>query len=181
MDKQEARKKLKAMRNSLSSVFVSSASAWIAEKTKPLLAEVNALGIYVGVGNEVATIDLITWCLSEGKAVYCPRVHGDTMDFYPISCLNDLKPGTYGLLEPIGNQPCQPSAMACMVMPLVGFNEACQRIGQGKGYYDKYLKQCSCMKLGLAYECQKAEFTNEAHDIDADMIITEQHIYRRVK
>ena len=37
------------------------------------------------------------------------------------------------------------------------------------------------MKLGLAYECQKAEFTNEAHDIDADMIITEQHIYRRVK
>lgn len=99
------------------------------------------------------------------------------MDFYEIKSLDDLKSGVYGLQEPIGKNPIKPKELTCMVMPLVGFNESGQRIGQGKGYYDKYLKQCECLKVGLAFEWQKIDFEAETHDIDADMIITESHVY----
>lgn len=165
------------MRSTLSSAFVSSASSLICEKCKPLLEAYSCIGIYVGVSNEVATAELIEWCLTQHKKVCCPRVHGDTMDFYEIKSLDDLKQGGYGLLEPMGSVPIKPKELTCMVMPLVGFNESCQRIGQGKGYYDKYLKQCECLKIGLAFEWQKIDFKAEAHDIDVDLIITESHVY----
>lgn len=165
------------MRSTLSSAFVSSTSSLICERCKNILEAYSCIGIYVGVGNEVATVQLIEWCLAQHKKVCCPRVHGDTMDFYEIKSLDDLKSGVYGLLEPIGKNPIKPKELTCMVMPLVGFNESGQRIGQGKGYYDKYLKQCECLKVGLAFEWQKIDFEAETHDIDADMIITESHVY----
>lgn len=165
------------MRSTLSSAFVSSTSSLICERCKNILEAYSCIGIYVGVGNEVATVQLIEWCLAQHKKVCCPRVHGDTMDFYEIKSLDDLKSGVYGLLEPIGKNPIKPEDIMCMVMPLVGFNESGQRIGQGKGYYDKYLKQCECLKVGLAFEWQKIDFEAETHDIDADMIITESHVY----
>lgn len=177
LDKHEARMKLKKMRSTLSSAFVSSASSLICERCERLLEAYQCIGIYVGVGNEVATVQLIKWCLAQHKKVCCPRVHKDTMDFYEITSLDDLKSGVYGLLEPIGNDPIKPEEIMCMVMPLVGFNEAGQRIGQGKGYYDKYLKQSECLKIGLAFEWQKIDFKAEAHDIDVDLIITESHVY----
>lgn len=165
------------MRSTLSSAFVSSTSSLICERCKNILEAYSCIGIYVGVGNEVATVQLIEWCLAQHKKVCCPRVHKDTMDFYEIKSLDDLKSGVYGLLEPIGKNPIKPKELTCMVMPLVGFNESGQRIGQGKGYYDKYLKQCECLKVGLAFEWQKIDFEAETHDIDADMIITESHVY----
>lgn len=165
------------MRSTLSSAFVSSTSSLICERCKNILEAYSCIGIYVGVGNEVATVQLIEWCLAQHKKVCCPRVHGDTMDFYEIKSLDDLKSGVYGLLEPIGKNPIKPKELTCMVMPLVGFNESGQRIGQGKGYYDKYLKQCECLNVGLAFEWQKIDFKAETHDIDADMIITESHVY----
>lgn len=165
------------MRSTLSSAFVSSASSLICKRCERLLEAYQCIGIYVGVGNEVATVQLIEWCLAQHKKVCCPRVHKDTMDFYEITSLDDLKSGVYGLLEPIGNDPIKPEEIMCMVMPLVGFNEAGQRIGQGKGYYDKYLKQSECLKIGLAFEWQKIDFKAEAHDIDVDLIITESHVY----
>ena len=177
LDKHEARIKLKKMRNALSSAFVSSASLQICEKCKEISAAYPCIGIYMGVGNEVATAELIQWCLEQHKKVCCPRVHGDTMDFYEITSLDDFKSGVYGLLEPMGNKAINPKELTCMVMPLVGFNESCQRIGQGKGYYDKYLTQCECLKIGLAFECQKIDFIAEEYDIDADMIITECFVY----
>lgn len=177
LDKHEARMKLKEMRSTLSSAFVSSRSSLICERCEPLLEAYQCIGIYVGVCNEVATAELIEWCFAHHKKVCCPKVHGKTMDFYEITSFNDLESGVYGLLEPIGKNPIKPEALTCMVMPLVGFNEAGQRIGQGKGYYDKYLKQCECLKIGLAFEWQKIDFEAEAHDIDVDVIITESHVY----
>lgn len=167
------------MRKALPSAFVSFASARICEQAKQVLKEADEIGIYVGVGNEVETFELIRWCLLEGKHVYCPKVHGDTMDFYAVTSLKELKKGSFGLLEPSGKEAVEPQKLTHMVMPLVAFNEACQRIGQGKGYYDKYLKKCHCFTMGLAYECQKAEFSTESHDIDMQLVITEENRYKK--
>lgn len=63
------------------------------------------------------------------------------------------------------------------IIPLVGFNEQKYRIGHGKGYYDKYLQNCSQPKIGVGLECLKTFFIFDNWDIALDNIFTETSIY----
>ena len=66
-----------------------------------------------------------------------------------------------------------------IIIPLIGFNEKCFRVGYGGGFYDKYLKNKKILKIGVAFEFQKVNFENEKYDIPLDYIFTEKRIYRR--
>ena len=62
---------------------------------------------------------------------------------------------------------------------MVAFDNKRNRMGMGKGYYDKFLtKYNECFKIGIAFEEQRInEVPTEAHDISLDMIVTENNIY----
>ncbi len=178
MDKHTLRNELKARRKALSSVFVSKASMQITERALAYL-QGDLIACYIGVRNEVDTRLLIQKCLALGKRICLPKVCRATMQFYEIHSFSDLEIGSFHLLEP--KTDCRlvdVGEIDCMVMPLVGFNEQCQRIGQGGGYYDRLLETQAVLKIGLAYECQKSAFTKEAHDIDCDWIISEKTVYK---
>ena len=67
-----------------------------------------------------------------------------------------------------------------MILPIVGFDERKNRLGYGKGYYDRYLqKNMEIIKMGIAFECQKWEngIPYENTDIPLDIIITETECY----
>lgn len=70
--------------------------------------------------------------------------------------------------------------MVCV--PLVGFNEQCDRLGMGAGYYDRAFAVRGVKKtrlIGLGFNCQQAEFDAAAHDVPMDAIITETGIIAR--
>jgi 5-formyltetrahydrofolate cyclo-ligase len=74
-----------------------------------------------------------------------------------------------------------------IIVPLVAFDESCNRIGYGGGYYDRTIASLRESKIvpvtvGYAYECQKYEgiLPTDAHDMALDFVITERRLYSKL-
>ncbi len=66
-----------------------------------------------------------------------------------------------------------------IIVPLVGFNKDCHRVGFGGGSYDRFLAgQPQAKAVGLAFDFQLCEFVPEAHDVPLDAIATETSWFR---
>lgn len=143
---------------------------------------------YVNYLSEVETKDVINKALADKKKVACPKVHGEEMVFYYITSLADVKEGYRGIFEPdvpnrnlqiaipIHNEKC------LIVMPGAVFDRSRNRIGYGKGYYDKYLQnyeKANIHTIALAFSCQIIEYIPaDAYDKKPEKIITEQEVIR---
>jgi 5-formyltetrahydrofolate cyclo-ligase len=95
---------------------------------------------------------------------------------------NNLVVNQYGIKEPaITNSLLQESHIDLAIIPVLSFDDKCNRLGRGLGYYDKYLSQNGhIIKIGLAFELQKtAEIPTEEHDVQLDIIITENNTYEK--
>lgn len=139
---------------------------------------------YVSFGSEADTHNLIIHALSEGKQVYCPKVSGEQMEFYGISCFGDLVPGYKGILEP-GPGLVKFSdwdKKILILMPGSVFDRKRNRMGYGKGFYDRFLEECQrnqreIVTVALAFSMQVVEDVPvEEHDIKPDYLITENEI-----
>ena len=146
------------------------------------LSIINAslVACYVSLPLEVDTLSIIQELLKT-KRIAVPKVLGNTMEFYEIHSLNDLKEGHFHVLEPTTNLLVKPQEIDCMLVPLVAFDERLYRVGYGKGYYDKYFaSQCDYDKIGLAFEFQKVtDIQTNEFDIPLDEIITENNHYKK--
>jgi 5-formyltetrahydrofolate cyclo-ligase len=66
----------------------------------------------------------------------------------------------------------------CFIVPGIGFDTKCNRLGRGGGFYDRLLKHLQVPKIGLAYEKQMvAQLNVKPYDVPMDMVITERNIY----
>lgn len=96
------------------------------------------------------------------------------MHFVACDETTSYQKNKYGILEPQSDLIVDPQSIDVMVIPLVAFDRNKQRIGYGKGYYDRYLPHTSCLKIGVAFACQEVdEVETDAYDQSLDMIITE--------
>ena len=93
------------------------------------------------------------------------------------------KVNKYGIKEPDTSKSeiADVNDYRYIIVPLVGFDKDCHRLGHGGGYYDRFLnKNTSLIKIGVAYEIQRLEeICVEDNDISLDFIVSEQQIYRR--
>ena len=140
---------------------------------------------YVSTKDEADTWWLLKTILQDGKIAVVPRVDGDTMDFYVIEDLNDLKPGKFGIFEPQLYCPIYiPEGNLLMAVPGVRFDENCNRMGHGRGYYDKYFGKYGAenfFKAALTTEDKvETELSDiKPHDVPMDMILTEKRVIQR--
>lgn len=82
----------------------------------------------------------------------------------------------YGI--PVPSQREKIIAPEVLLIPCVGFNAARFRLGYGGGFYDRTLaQQPRPTTLGIAYQLAQTEFTEDAHDVAMDGIITELGIF----
>lgn len=137
--------------------------------------------VYADYNNEVATEKIILKALMQGISVYMPRVKGDEMDFYRVFSPDELQSAAYGIREPyeIEHLKFEEEKNSVCLLPLSAFDAKGNRIGYGKGYYDKYLNRVkvdSC--IGLAYSFQECEgIPTEAFDIKLDKVVTEADVF----
>lgn len=114
---------------------------------------------YISVRNEIPTSSIISYAFELGKKVIVPKVFGEELRFFEIRSLTeDLSRGTFGVLEPLESR-CEEvpaSAADLCLVPGVVFDERGNRIGYGKGYYDRFLRRLPAIvpTLGLAYDFQ---------------------------
>lgn len=68
-----------------------------------------------------------------------------------------------------------------IIVPLVGFDENCHRIGYGKGYYDRFLSKFThTFRAGIAFSCQEVPHIETSnYDISLTTIVTEDKIFRK--
>ncbi|MDK2877872.1 MAG: 5-formyltetrahydrofolate cyclo-ligase [Thermoanaerobacteraceae bacterium] len=136
---------------------------------------------YVDAGNEVKTRDGITKALSEWKRVVVPKVKkGYGLLAIEIKSLDELSPGTFGILEPAGEKGISPEEIDLVVVPGVAFDKKGNRMGYGAGYYDSFLPKLrpEVKKVAIAFEMQVTDsLPAEEHDVKMDLIITENTIY----
>lgn len=146
-------------------------------KENVLMAIGNAkrIGIYCSTRGEVDTYGLMEhWFWDKDISIYVPKVTGETMDFFRISSFKDLSMGRFGILKPQTDDKINPVELEVIIVPIVAFDKNKHRIGFGKGYYDRYLKQTSARKIGIAFSFQEVdEILVDPFDVDCDIVITE--------
>ena len=125
------------------------------------------VGLYVPIQGEVNVFD----DFKRYKNVYLPICDEDAMDFYKFT--GKLYKGKFNTYEPNKKNRIDPLDLDVIIVPLVGFNKT-HRMGYGKGYYDKYLKNTQAIKIGVAFDCQEDKsIQKKPSDVDMDLIITE--------
>lgn len=163
------------LRRSLNPYEVSEKSNAIVEQLLPLLEGKKVIGIYMPKGNEVDVTSLLFVYDSLG----IPKIrNNEEMDFFLIHSPMEVEKGMFNVLEPTSNIWIRPEDFDAIVCPLVAFDENKNRLGHGRGYYDRYLANTKALKIGVAYECQKVDLIEvNATDIAMDYIITEAKTY----
>lgn len=140
------------------------------------------LFIFLDMGSEVKTREIIKCALSEGKEVGIPyaKPKSREMVFIKINDLDSLVKSTYGALEPVYDEK---KILSCdhdtiIIVPGNVFDAEGYRIGYGGGYYDTYIeKNKSMANIGLCFEEQICEAVpREAHDRRLDMLISDRRM-----
>jgi len=130
--------------------------------------------VYLGTLTEPNTEEIVGLALMMERTVSVPRVHGREMDAVIISPYTNFKRNKWNILEPVGCHKTDEIDVA--VIPLVAF-DGLKRVGHGGGYYDRFLSSHDCIKIGIAFDCQRVEnLQTEAFDIPLDVLITEKRI-----
>lgn len=133
---------------------------------------------YMALSEEVNCDAIIQRALDDKKRVavpYCTNEYGD-MEFYYISSFGDLAVGSYNIREPIPNN-CQKAVHfdeSILLVPGVAFDKNGNRLGYGKGYYDRFLEKFTFNSVGLCYNTLVIDHINgDSHDVPVEYIITE--------
>lgn len=138
--------------------------------------------LYVSLGIEVDTLNLIDLLLSENKRVAVPisDTQTCTMKFYYIESLDTLEKGAYDIREPKADETnlvlnCENTVC---VVPGLSFDKRGFRLGFGKGYYDRFLSEYNGTTVGLCYdECLSEKLISHPHDMSVQYVVTETKIY----
>jgi 5-formyltetrahydrofolate cyclo-ligase len=172
----EIRNQMKLKRQSLNRCDVSMFSNKIFDNVLSLnLNSFQTVFLYKDFKNEVATNRLISHFLSQNKTVLFPVIKGDEMvAVKPLS--SDYSLSKFGTSEP-ENYEIVDKIDVCF-LPLLACDKQKNRLGFGKGYYDKFLSTHPCVKIGLCYDFQATRgIETHSHDIPLDYIVTESQIF----
>ena len=126
--------------------------------------------------------------IKDGKRIFAPRVFGEDMRFFEIRSLQDLKEGYKGIREPEEDENKEYSLdykknyddSDLILLPGAVFDTSRNRIGYGKGFYDRYLSSgFKGIKLALSFDLQivdAGDFEVGELDVKADFILTERQL-----
>lgn len=133
---------------------------------------------YISYLSEVETGSLIDNFIEKKLALAVPKIIGKTdMIAVPLSNRAELEPDKMGILTPKSNQ-AQPAPFDIAITPGVGFTDNGDRLGYGRGYYDRWFANNEVKtKIGIAFEVQIVnELPLEDTDMPLDVLITEKRI-----
>ena len=146
----------------------------------PRIKTANTVMLYYSLPDEVDTHTLVDSLLMSDKHIILPRVTGEgTMELRRYTGPSDLAQGAYNIMEPTGEVFDNYTDIDLAVIPGVAFDKDGNRMGRGKGYYDRYLPRCqNAVKIGVAFDCQRVEHAASGTlDAVLDAFATEKGVY----
>lgn len=142
--------------------------------------------VYVSTPIEVDTHRIIEQALADGKQVAVPYCIPDTrdMEFYRITSLEDLAPGSFGVLEPTPSPETlvRDLSKGLCLIPAFCYDFSGYRLGYGKGYYDRFLARFGGNMIGICYsDCIRHRLPHGRFDRAVELIVTEKFIRRTAR
>lgn len=140
-----------------------------------LFRQAGCIALYHALRDEVQTADFIEkWY--QKKRILLPVVQGKDLLLYQYEGKESLRKGAFGILEPTAD--CRLTAkneVDLVIVPGVAFDRRRNRLGRGKGFYDRLLSTLAARTIGICYDFQLMdEIPTEPFDRKMDLIITEK-------
>jgi 5-formyltetrahydrofolate cyclo-ligase len=142
---------------------------------------------YLDFRKEVCTRIFLPDLWQRGKTVLVPYCVDRDLELFLLESLDELVPGTWGILEPrpelrsVAGKQAAPQSIDLALIPGAAFDRRGGRLGRGQGFYDRFLPRLrpDALKVGLAFECQMAEdLPVTPQDVRMDLVLTEAHEYQ---
>ncbi|MBL7686239.1 MAG: 5-formyltetrahydrofolate cyclo-ligase [Deltaproteobacteria bacterium] len=141
-----------------------------------------SVGFYIDFKGEVKTKGLIEQAFQAQKRVAVPVIHHSDSEcrFCWIDSLEVLEKSSFGFLQPSKKSLlAKLNELEAIFVPGVAFSKEGDRLGRGKGFYDRVLKEFRGLKIGLAYNFQILDvIPTDAWDQKLDGIVTESGILK---
>lgn len=147
----------------------------IVDKLFPILNKYSVIALYASRFDEVNLDSLITKLISLNKIVVLPKVEGNILNFYKVSALDELIKSThFNIREPKGDEErlINKEDIEVIVCPGVAYDKSNNRLGRGKGYYDRYLTDIKAYKIGVCFQQQIIDkLPTSSSDIKMDELV----------
>lgn len=177
MNKDDIRNKVKAHKSLLTALENAQAAVRVFARLEQSAAFALAekVLLYHSLPDELSTREFLDrW--ADRKRFYLPRVNGIDLEILPYD-RSRLDMGAFHIEEPQGDDVADIADIELVVVPAVAYDRRGNRVGRGKGYYDRLLAHTRAVKIGVGYDFQllDEEIPAEPHDVPVDMVITESH------
>ena len=158
MNKADIRREMRAIKKNIGKarlLELSAPTASLVEKNSHYQVA-NIVMLYYPLWDEVDCRQLMERTLAAGKRVILPTVVGDDIVPVEITADTEWRVGEYNIMEPIAEKYV--GDIDLIVVPGMAFDSKGNRLGRGKGYYDRFLCQHSnAYRLGLCFSFQMIE------------------------
>lgn len=178
MDKKELRRQIRAAKALVTFDEKLERSQTVMKQVErlPQFAEADTILLYWSMDDEVQTHDFVNNWYTE-KTVLLPCVDGDDLKLRQYTGAECLRAGEqFGIGEPVGPEFTELDRVQMIVVPGVAFDRQCNRMGRGRGFYDRLLKSTpNAFKVGVAFDFQLVdEVPVEAFDVKMDCVVAEK-------
>ena len=154
MNKKEIRQEIRQLKNRLTDYKKIESANIVFEKieSSDFFIKAKNVLIYNSLPDELSTKSVISrW--HRVKNIFLPRVNGDNLEILPYDA-NLLEIGSFNIYEPMGENTYDISIIDMIIVPAIAYDRNGNRIGRGKGYYDRLLQKASALKIGVGYDFQ---------------------------
>lgn len=185
MDKKELRKKYKTLRKNLSEDTIEEWSLKIANQLIRLdIWQHSFYHLFLPIESqkEINTEYILQILAGKDKNIVLSKSDFSTreMTHFLLTDNTTIKKNTYDIPEPVDGLEVPVSKIEVVFVPLLAFDEKGNRVGYGKGFYDKFLAECKpeILKIGLSFfESEKVISDVLNTDIQLDLCVTPTKVY----
>lgn len=181
--KDSIRSQIRSQRAALNSERQDCAASAVAAQLSEVkvLQTAKTVAGYRSIRGELSIDLVLTELIAKGSSVTVPRVVNEDLEFVEWSPSAPEGLGTFGIPEPSEGRVVDITRHDVVLAPLVAFDHQGQRLGQGKGFYDRCLARIAHKPpfiIGIAYAFQQvAEIPNDSWDIALDAVVTESRVF----
>jgi 5-formyltetrahydrofolate cyclo-ligase len=151
---------------------------------QPEFQKAEIVMVFLSMASEVSTAPLVLCAWQNRKRVLAPRVSWEQRRMMPVeirSLDENIESTSWSFRQPVGGDPVPVEMIDLVVVPGLGFDGQGNRLGRGRGFYDRFLGQSSFQgkTCALAFECQVVQTIPVDHnDRPVDMLVTEHRVRR---
>ena len=187
MTKPEIRKKYLSLRKALSNTEIEKSSHEIAARffSSVDLSQIRVVHTFLPI---ISKKEVDTWLIIDQLKikyphikVSIPRVENGRLSNFYFETRAQLAETQWKILEPTFGEATRTTEIDLVLVPLLAFDKKGNRVGYGKGFYDRFLAECraDCKKVGLSFFDPTADLIlTDAYDKSLDLVVTPAQIYR---